>query len=79
AGIGFIQSPVPDRTFEPTLPDADRFIYTMGTSITTRSGKLSIFYMYNQFKKRPIQQGGFTDGKYENFGSFVGCEYAASI
>ncbi|HOL35961.1 MAG TPA: outer membrane protein transport protein [bacterium] len=79
AGIGFIQSPVPDKTFEPTLSDADRFIYTLGTSITNRSGKFSIFYMYNQFKKRNIQQGGFTDGKYESSGSFVGCEYAASI
>ncbi|HPP09321.1 MAG TPA: hypothetical protein PK303_09445, partial [bacterium] len=65
--------------FEPTLSDADRFIYTLGTSITNRSGKFSIFYMYNQFKKRNIQQGGFTDGKYESSGSFVGCEYAASI
>ncbi|MCM8825564.1 MAG: outer membrane protein transport protein, partial [Candidatus Omnitrophica bacterium] len=50
AAIGFIQSPVPDDTFEPTLPDADRFIYSAGINFSTASGKISLFYIYNQFK-----------------------------
>ncbi|MCM8821957.1 MAG: outer membrane protein transport protein [Candidatus Omnitrophica bacterium] len=79
AGIGFVQSPVPDDTFEPTLPDADRFIYTAGTTFSFKAGKISLFYIYNQFKKRTILQGGFTDGVYKSSGSFVGCGYTADI
>ncbi|MCM8764873.1 MAG: outer membrane protein transport protein [Candidatus Omnitrophica bacterium] len=79
AGIGFVQSPVPDATFEPTLPDADRFIYTAGTTLSLKSGKISLFYMYNQFKKRTILKGGFTDGIYRSSGSFVGCGYTTDI
>lgn len=79
AGIGFVQSPVPDTTFEPTLPDADRIVYTLGTSINLKSGKLSLFYMYNQFNEKTILQGGFTDGKYKSVGSFIGCGYTARI
>lgn len=79
AGMGFIQSPVPDDTFEPILPDADRFIYAAGTSINLKSGKISLFYIYNQFKTRTILQGRFTDGKYKSSGSFIGCGYTAGI
>ncbi|HOC03353.1 MAG TPA: outer membrane protein transport protein, partial [bacterium] len=79
AGIGFIESPVPDKTFDPLLPDADRFLYTIGTTIKIKSGLFSFFYMYNQFEKRNIQQGRFTDGIYKSSGSFVGCGYTAGI
>ncbi len=79
AGIGFVESPVPDNTFDPLLPDANRFIYTIGTTIRTKSGTISFFYMYNQFEKRNIQQGRFTDGIYKSSGSFIGCGYTADI
>lgn len=79
AGISFIETPVPDRTFEPLLPDANRFIYTVGTTIKIKSGILSFFYMYNQFEQRNIQQGRFTDGLYKSSGSFVGGGYTADI
>jgi len=79
AGIGFVESPVPDSTFEPTLPDANRYIYTFGTTFNTKKGRFSVFYIYNQFEKRNIQQGRFTDGIYKSSGSFVGCGYTAGI
>lgn len=79
AGISFVETPVPDRTFEPLLPDANRFIYTVGTTIKIKSGTLSFFYIYNQFEQRNIQQGRFTDGIYKSSGSFVGCGYTANI
>lgn len=78
-GMGYVQTPVPDDTFEPTLPDADRFVYSIGLSLNLNSGKLSCFYMYNQFEKRKILQGGFTDGKYKSSGSFLGFGYTKNI
>ncbi|MCM8759342.1 MAG: outer membrane protein transport protein [Candidatus Omnitrophica bacterium] len=78
-GIGLIETPVPDRTFEPTLPDSDRIVYSVGTSINLKPGKLSLFYMQNNFKDRTILQGGFTDGVYKSSGSFIGCGFTAKI
>ncbi|MCX7706024.1 MAG: outer membrane protein transport protein [bacterium] len=78
-GIGFIQSPVPNTTFDPMLPDTDRSIYSVGTSINFKSGKFSLFYIWNQFKNRNISQGGFTDGTYRSSGNFFGCGYTKGI
>lgn len=54
-GLIFDQSPVPDDTVGPDLPDADRFIVTLGAGYTWRGIRADVGY---QFIATPEQQTG---------------------
>lgn len=52
AGYLYGQTPVPDKTFEPAIPDADAHLFTLGAGI--RRGKFSfdLAYGYQLMEKR---------------------------
>jgi long-chain fatty acid transport protein len=77
-GVGFIRTPVPDATFDPSLPDADRTIFSLGSTFFVRKATIELVYVYNLFQSREIKTGGFL-GTYKSSGSFIGLQYAQSF
>lgn len=45
-GYMFDRSPVPDETFDPTFPDADRHLFCLGGDYNLKSWKLGLAYSY---------------------------------
>jgi long-chain fatty acid transport protein len=45
-GFVFDESPVPDETMSPLLPDADRFFYSIGAGYKLRNWTFDLSYMY---------------------------------
>ena len=73
-------SPVPDATFTPRIPDADRNAYTFGLSyIASDKYVVDASYMLVSFKDRTIANGGSVDGTYQTsaniFGVSVGYKF----
>lgn len=58
AGYLYSGNPVPDETFEPSIPDSNTHLFTLGTSIKKRSFKVDIAYGFQKLedrgKKNPI-------------------------
>lgn len=52
AGYMYANSPVPDETFDPTIPDADAQIFSLGTDISFGKFRLALSYAYQLLKKR---------------------------
>jgi long-chain fatty acid transport protein len=73
-------SPVPDATFSPRIPDADRSIYSAGLSYAA-SDKYVVdaSFAYVAAKDRTIANGGSVDGTYKTsanvFGVSVGYKF----
>lgn len=77
AGYLYSGNPVPDNTFEPSVPDANTHLFTVGTSIIIqKSFKIDLAYGYQKLQDRnknnligdPISRiAAFTaNGKYES-------------
>ena len=77
-GIGYIESPVPDETFDPTLPDADRFVFSIGSEIKTKVGDLQFALNYSIFRNRKIEDKVYS-GKYKSKGYFISIGYKREI
>jgi long-chain fatty acid transport protein len=52
AGYLFGKSPVPDHTFDPTIPDADTHLFSLGTDLEFQRFKVALSYAYQRFEKR---------------------------
>jgi long-chain fatty acid transport protein len=52
AGYQFIQSPVPDTTLAPTLPDDDRSVVSVGLGYQHGAHALDFAFLYSFFHKR---------------------------
>lgn len=52
AGYLYSGNPVPDKTFEPSIPDANAHLYTLGTSIKHRKFKFDLAYGYQKLEDR---------------------------
>jgi long-chain fatty acid transport protein len=57
AGYLFGQSPVPDHTFDPSIPDADTHVFSLGTDLEFRRFKVALSYAYQRFEKRAKANG----------------------
>lgn len=69
AGIAYDNSPIPDRTYDPTLPGADRTLYSAGASYSvSRQLSIDVSYIYIRFKERKNETSmtGF-DGVYNTY------------
>jgi long-chain fatty acid transport protein len=72
-GIYFDESPVPEETMSPLLPDADRFHYTAGAGYKLRNWTFDLSYMYvdkndrsenNQINLAPPRTGSGFNGEW---------------
>ena len=66
-GYRFYQSPVPDSTFSPTIPDADQNVITVGVGYTYKRSTFEIAYGIDFYKARNITSdvNPAYNGKYE--------------
>ncbi len=72
AGYIYGRNPVPDRTFEPSIPDADVHLFTLGTGISYNNFNFDLAYGYqrHESRRKDNQLGGESgqpaDGRYES-------------
>lgn len=76
-GIAKINSPVPEQTWEPSLPDADTTIISFGTEINTKIGKFDITFLNSIPEK--IEKEGKYEGIYKSKGYFLAIGYRKEI
>jgi len=79
AGVSYIETPVPDATFEPGIPDADRVMISTGVSFAAAGGSIDFAFVTVIFDDRTIQLGIPYDGTYESRARFVSCSYRRSF
>jgi len=68
AGYLYGQDAVPDRTFEPAVPDSPTHLFTIGTDIEIENFKLALSYGYQLQEDRDKQTnfyGSVANGTYE--------------
>ena len=66
AGYQYFESPVPDKTFSPTIPDANQNVITLGLGWKTRHHSLEAAYGLDFYDERHISnnQNPAFNGKY---------------
>ncbi|PLX84590.1 MAG: transporter [Desulfuromonas sp.] len=52
AGYLYGNTPVPDKTFDPTIPDSDAHVFSIGSELTLRRFKVAASYAYQLFEDR---------------------------
>jgi long-chain fatty acid transport protein len=52
AGYLYGNTPVPDKTFDPTIPDSDTHVFTLGTEIKFDKFNFALSYAYQHFEDR---------------------------
>ncbi|MBJ6801741.1 OmpP1/FadL family transporter [Geomonas propionica] len=60
AGYSFDESPVPNETVDPLLPDADRHSFSVGAGIGNAFGTLDLAYMWVHFVDRTVHNQDMT-------------------
>ena len=61
AGYLYGQDAVPDRTFEPAIPDSPTHLFTIGSDIEYKGFKLAASYGYQLQKDRPKNSNSWGD------------------
>ena len=76
-GYMFIESPIPDNTMSPTLPDADRHVFSVGLGRKSGGHSLDIAYAYSLFDDRKIDdnQDAAYNGDYDISSHLMGVSY----
>ncbi|MCM8785060.1 MAG: outer membrane protein transport protein [Candidatus Omnitrophica bacterium] len=72
-GIAKLNSPIPEETWEPSLPDADTFIISFGTEIETKIGKIDLTILTSIPEK--VKKEGNYEGIYQSRGFFFAVGY----
>jgi long-chain fatty acid transport protein len=52
AGYLYGGNPIPDKTFEPAIPDANTHLFTIGTTIKQKNFKVDLAYGYQKLQER---------------------------
>jgi len=81
AGYSFLESPIPDETLAPTLPDADRHAVSVGLGYRKSSHVLDMAFVWSIYEDRNVSgnQNPFYDGQYENRASILSLSYGYSF
>lgn len=68
AGYIFSENTVPERTFSPTIADADRHVFSIGGGFTAPHFSVDIVYQYSMTEDRTVNSSAFTaaNGKWES-------------
>jgi long-chain fatty acid transport protein len=53
-GYKFMETPIPDETLAPTLPDADRHLLTAGIGYASGAHRIDLAYAYSIFDDRSV-------------------------
>jgi long-chain fatty acid transport protein len=75
AGYLYGENPIPDRTFEPGVPDSDTHLFTLGTEWSLDHLKLALAYgfqLQEDRSKRSNLYGPLANGEYENHLHLIG-------
>ncbi|MDG1892852.1 MAG: outer membrane protein transport protein [Verrucomicrobiota bacterium] len=65
AGYQFFESPVPNATFSPTIPDSNQHALTIGVGYKAEKYSIDAAYGMVLYADRDIQQGGPFDGTFD--------------
>ena len=76
-GIARLNSPIPDETWEPSLPDSDTLIISFGTELGIKTGKIEMTLLTSIPKK--IKKEGNYEGIYKSKGFFFTIGYKREI
>lgn len=81
AGYIFIESPIPDETLAPTLPDGDRQVVTVGAGYRNGAHRLDVAYGYSLFEDREIRTSlnPAYNGTYELCSQLFGISYGLAF
>jgi long-chain fatty acid transport protein len=74
AGYAYIETPIPDETIAPILPDADRHVLSLGLGYTYRGHAVDLAYAYSIYDDRSSTSA--YPGSYEIDSSLVGMTYS---
>lgn len=75
AGYAFIETPIPDSTITPLLPDADRHAISLGAGYSTGGHGIDVAYTFSIYDDR----GSTASGSYEIDSDLVGVTYSYSF
>jgi long-chain fatty acid transport protein len=78
-GYIFMESPIPDATITPILPDADRHVIGLGIGYTVKGHSLDLSYAYSIFEDRISPAGSAAPGTYDIDSDLVGVTYSYSF
>lgn len=81
AGYIFLQSPVPDETLAPTLPDADRHVFSLGGGVHKGAQRIDVAYGYSLIGDRDVaqNQNPAYNGTYETTSHLMSMSYVYSF
>jgi len=80
-GYQYIESPIPDNTMAPTLPDDDRHVVSVGLGVKHGAHALDLAFMQSFFHNRTIstQPMPFYNGTYEINSQIIAGSYSYSF
>jgi len=67
AGYVYLPTSIPDRTFDPSLPDANAHIFCLGAGWEKKNFALALSQEFSFPEDRKIAEGGPFDGTYKSF------------
>lgn len=76
AGYAFIQTPVPDETVTPLLPDSDRHAFSLGVGYTVGGHTIDAAYTFSIYDDKSSPLTGVAPGSYEIDSDLVGLTYS---
>jgi long-chain fatty acid transport protein len=81
AGYAFIETPIPDETSAPSLPDADRHVLSIGLGYTIGGHSLDLAYAYSIYDDRKVDnnQHPAFNGDYDIDSDLLGLTYSYSF
>lgn len=81
AGYIYLQSPVPEETLAPTLPDADRHVITVGAGFRRGLNRVDAAYGYSLIGDRDVagNQNPAYDGTYETTSHLMSVSYGRTF
>ncbi|MCS7229876.1 MAG: outer membrane protein transport protein [Candidatus Kryptonium sp.] len=79
-GIAYDRNPISDKYLEPSLPDSDRWIFTVGAGYTMGNLTIDLGYMFVRFKQREVIGTivGF-DGVYNSSAHLLGINFSYKL
>ena len=77
AGYIYLQSPVPEETLAPTLPDASRHVFTVGAGLHRGPHRIDLAYGYSLIGDREVtqNQNPAYNGTYETTSHLMSVSY----
>ncbi len=77
-GYAFLNTPVPDNTFEPGNPDADQQHVSVGLGYRVANWRIDGFYDYGMYRDRTVQNA-MVDGEFSNTIHYLGVSAGRSF